>query len=263
MTYRIIALDVDGTLLNDDHCLTARVRESVRAAARGGAEIVLCTGRGRTGALAVLDELGLAGTMITHNGASIVESDARSVLFEKAIPTRLVRRYVDFLQARGIHYDMNTSFDLFVNRLGEEAALMYESLRARPILRPETEGLPEGMVKLSVYAPEALLDDVESIWRQWGHELQCIRSGTHFIDIQHAEATKGNSLEQLANLRGVPREEVLAIGNYYNDIGMLAYAGRGVAMGNAPTEVKAAADEMTAGNNEDGVALVLERLLGA
>jgi len=260
MKYRLIALDVDGTLLNDDHILTPRVRESVRAAAGKGTEIVLCTGRGSASAQPVLDELGLAGTMITHNGASIVDSVSRSVLFEQAIDHRLARRYLDDLQERGIHYDMNTSFELYVNQLSDYTALMYENMCARPILRSMEDGLPESTVKLSVYASEADIDAVENDWRGWEHELQYIRSGINFIDIQHPDAAKGKSLEKLAALRGIPREQVLAIGNYYNDVGMLEFAGLGIAMDNSPDGVKALADEVARSNNEDGVAQVLERL---
>lgn len=260
MTYRLIALDVDGTLLNDDHALTPRVRDSVRAAARGGAEIVLCTGRGSASALTVLDELGLSGTMITHNGASIVDSASRSVLFEQAIDPRLARRYIEELRKRGLHFDMNTSFELFVNRLDEETARMYSDMYVRPILRPIGEDLPEHTVKLSIYASEAEIDALEDAWRHWEHDLQYIRSGIRFIDVQHPDAAKGKSLEKLAAIRGVPREQVLAIGNYYNDIGMLEFAGLGIAMANSPEGVKAKADEETLSNNEDGVAHALGRL---
>ncbi len=261
MIYRLIALDVDGTLLNDDHVLTPRVRESVRAAARSGAEIVLCTGRGSASALSVLDELGLSGTMITHNGASIVDSATRGVLFEQAIDHRLAQRYIDELRKRDLHFDMNTSFELFVNQLDEQASRMYADMYVHPILRPIEDGLPKHTVKLSVYGPAADIDAVEDAWRNEEHELQYIRSGIHFIDIQHSDAAKGKSLEKLAAIRGIPREQVLAIGNYYNDIGMLEFAGLGIAMDNSPDGVRAKADDTALSNNENGVAHVLERLI--
>ncbi|WP_123041194.1 Cof-type HAD-IIB family hydrolase [Cohnella candidum] len=260
MTYRLIALDVDGTLLNDAHEVTPRVKEAVRAASRNGAEIVLCTGRGSTSALPVLKELGLEGTMITHNGASIVDSASRTVLFETGITPELAERYIAYLRREDIHFDMNTSFDLFVNRLEDHVAEMYGSMFARPILRDAVEGMPEHTVKLSIYAPKEVLDTVENEWQQWTHELHYIRSGDNFIDVQHPHATKGKSLEKLAGIRGIPREQVLAIGNYYNDIGMISFAGHGVAMDNSPAEVKAEADSVTLSNNEDGVAVALERL---
>jgi Cof subfamily protein (haloacid dehalogenase superfamily) len=259
MNYRLIALDVDGTLLNDHHELTSRVRKAVRTASEQGVEIVLCTGRGSTSALLVLQELGLQGTLITHNGASIVDSETREVLYDTVISPEHAIRYVSFLRERRIHFDMNTAFELYVEGLAEDAAEMYRKLLARPIMREVHQGFPERMVKLSIYGRKEVLDEVETEWLEWQHELQSVRSGDYFIDVQHLHATKGKALEQLASLRGIPREQILAIGNYYNDIGMIAYAGWGVAMDNSPLEVKAEADEVTVSNNEDGVALVLEQ----
>jgi len=257
----IIALDVDGTLLNDDHELTPRVRDAVRSAARKGAEIVLCTGRGSISALPILEALGLEGTMITHNGASIVDSATRTVLYEAEISHELAQRYVDYCLERQIHFDMNTSFELYVYQLDDAVSRMYDNHKARPTLRPVRAGLPEHVVKLSVYDEnKARIDAVEEEWRLWQHELQCIRSGDCFIDIQHPQATKGDSLARLCELRGVSRTNVVAIGNYYNDIGMITFAGHGVAMANSPQEVLAAADEVAPSNNEDGVAVILERL---
>ncbi|WP_372632657.1 Cof-type HAD-IIB family hydrolase [Cohnella sp.] len=261
MNYRLIALDVDGTLLNDDHELTPRVRQAVREAAEQGTEIVICTGRGSTSALGVLKELGLQGTMITHNGASVVDSETREVIHDTAITHERARRYMDFFKGRGIHFDLNTAFDLFVEDLNDDAAAMYDNLLAQPIRSSFAESLPERLVKMSVYAPKEVLDEVELEWKSWTHELQTIRSGDYFIDVQHPNASKGQALRWLAEQRGIPRESVLAMGNYFNDMEMLEFAGWGVAMDNSPDEVKAAADEVTVSNNEDGVAVVLERLV--
>ncbi|RKP54323.1 HAD family phosphatase [Cohnella endophytica] len=261
MSYRMIALDVDGTLLNDHHELTPRVREAVRSAEAQGAEIVLCTGRGSTSALPVLQELGLKGTMITHNGASVVDSETREILFDTAIAPDLALRYVAYCRERGIHFDMNTAFDLYVEAMEEEAEKMYRNLKAKPISRQSGEAFPQGLVKLSIYAPKLTLDRVETEWSEWEQELQFVRSGDNFIDVQHLHASKGKALERLAIMRGIPREQILALGNYYNDIGMITFAGWGVAMNNSPEEVKAEADDVTVSNNEDGVAVVIEQLV--
>ncbi|MFC5470036.1 Cof-type HAD-IIB family hydrolase [Cohnella suwonensis] len=258
MNIRMIALDVDGTLLNDHHELTPRVREAVREAAKRGAEIVLCTGRGSTSALPVLRELGLKGTMITHNGASVVDSESRAILFDTAIPHDLASVYVNYCRERGIHFDMNTAFDLYVEALGEEAGTMYRNLKAQPINRDKEEAFPEGLVKLSIYAPKEVMDGVEAEWGKWKQELQFVRSGDNFIDVQSHDATKGKALERLAAMRGISRASILALGNYYNDLGMIDFAGTGVAMDNSPSEVKERADAVTLSNNEDGVAVALE-----
>jgi len=261
MRYKLIALDVDGTLLNDDHELTPRVKQAVTAAAAAGAEIVLCTGRGSASALSVLAQLGLSGTVITHNGASVVDGETREILSESQIREEDVLRYVELCRERGIHFDLNTAFDIYVEQLGEQESAMYDRMLSKPILRSRGESLPERTVKISLFASKEDLDELEAHWKDWTHELQTIRSGDYFIDLQHRDASKGTALKQWAEKRGVLRAEVLAIGNYYNDVGMLQYAGHGVAMDNSPAEVKAAADEVTLSNNEDGVAFVLERLL--
>ncbi|SFB41245.1 hypothetical protein SAMN05216312_107224 [Cohnella sp. OV330] len=261
MKFKLIALDVDGTLLNDDHELTPRVKQSVTAAAASGAEIVLCTGRGSASALSVLAQLGLSGTVITHNGASIVDGESREILQESPIGLEEVERYLALCRERGIHFDLNTAFDIYVEQLNEQTASMYARMLSEPILRSREDLYPERTVKISIFAPKEDLDELESHWQDWRHELQTIRSGDYFIDLQHREASKGTALKQWAEKRGIPREQVLAIGNYFNDLGMLQYAGHGVAMDNSPPEVKAAADAVTASNNEDGVALVLEACL--
>jgi hypothetical protein len=261
LKYRLIALDVDGTLLNDNHEVTPRVKAAIQAASRKGAEIVLCTGRGPSNTFPVLRALGLQqGTIIGHNGASIVDSSTRKVLHEAVISPDLTRGYIADLRQRGIHFDINTTFETFVERLNETVARMYAALHVKPISRKLHEGLPSGVVKLSAFASREQMDEVEEAWRRKEHELHYIRSGDEFIDVQHPDATKGKSLERLAAMRGIRREEIVAIGNYFNDIAMIAYAGIGIAMANSPQQVKAEADEVTLSNNEDGVAVALERL---
>ncbi|MFC5653415.1 Cof-type HAD-IIB family hydrolase [Paenibacillus solisilvae] len=257
MKVDLIALDVDGTLLTDDHILTPRVREAVREAASNGAEIVLCTGRGPTNALPVLDELGLSGTLITHNGAATIEAERREVLHQYGIESIEVARYRDFCVRFGYHFDMNTAFEMMIEGLSPEADAMYKRYEAQPAWREAGTPLPEGLVKFTVFGSKDEIDTVESIWGGWSSGLQHIRSGDFFIDVQHLEASKGTALRELARNRGIDPSRVMAIGNYYNDIGMLQFAGIGVAVANSPDAVKAVADVVTLSNEEDGVAVAL------
>jgi Cof subfamily protein (haloacid dehalogenase superfamily) len=109
------------------------------------------------------------------------------------------------------------------------------------------------MVKLSVYNEQLVMDQIEADWRAMNSPLSIIRSGHRFIDIMHAEASKGHALRRLAEDAGIKQEEVMAIGNYYNDSEMITYAGLGIAMDNSPELVKLQANETTSSNNEDGV----------
>ncbi len=259
--YDMIALDVDGTLLNEQHVLTQSTRKAVRQAAEGGAEIVLCTGRGPSNTFPVLEDLGLTGVIITHNGSATVDAAKKELLHHYPMEASLLAPYIAYCRQNGVHYDVNTPFDLYIESAAREAEAMYANYRITPIKRAADDRLPEGLVKLTVFGEMAVMDKVQAEWEAWPPGLQRIRSGDFFIDVQHAEASKGRALEQYAALRGVDRSRVLAIGNYYNDVGMLEYAGLGIAMDNSPDAVKSSADAVTLSNDEDGVAAALHAYL--
>jgi len=261
LRYDLIALDVDGTLLNERHVLTPGTREAVRQAAEAGAEIVLCTGRGPTNTYPVLDDLGLTGVIVTHNGAATVDAAWRELLHHYPMDAVMLAPYIDYCRMHGVHYDVNTAFDLYIEDASPEVTAMYERYRITPLKRTAGSELPDGLVKLTVFGDKAVMDKVQTDWEAegWPAVLQRIRSGDFFIDVQQPEASKGKALEQLAKLRGVEQGRVLAIGNYYNDVGMLEYAGLGIAMDNSPDDVKRSADAVTSSNDEDGVAKALRR----
>lgn len=260
MNYRIVALDMDGTLLHDDHTLSSPNAEAIRKAAAQGMEIVLCTGRSPISTLPYLEQIGLEGVVITHNGAATIASEGRRVLHRFDIPSAGLEPYIQYCRENGVHFDINTAFDLYVDKLNEltpEMLDLYRQFLIEPKQFPGWTGLTDAPVKLTMSGQKDEMDRVEHELNQWTHEHNFIRSGDYFIDIMHKDATKGNALKQLAAMRGVPREQVLAIGNYYNDMTMIQFAGLGVAMDNSPLEVKAAAQEITLSNNEDGVAATL------
>lgn len=260
--FDLIALDVDGTLLDDEHLLRPATKAAVQEASRRGIEIVLCTGRGPLNTIPVLEELGLTGTMITHNGAAVVDAATRRVLHQSGFTHELVLPFIDYCRRGGHHFDICTAFELFTEGLTPETKEMYSLFDIKPVMRTAEEPLPEGLVKLTAFGGQAEMDHVQAEWESWGNiSLQVIRSGIQFIDVQLAAASKGQALAELARLRGYDRSRVMAIGNYYNDVGMLEYAGLGIAMDNSPEDVKAAADAVTGSNNADGVAEALQKYL--
>ncbi len=259
LNYDLIALDVDGTLLRDDHGLTVAVRDAVQETAARGAQIVLCTGRGPSGALPILGELALGGTVITHNGAATVKSEDRSIVNEFAMEPGQLMDFVRYCREHGLHFDVNTAFDIWVEQLSPEAALMYSRFHAEPIVGNFEQEFPKRLVKFTAAGPKDQLDQVEKEWGAWSVGLKAIRSGDLFIDVHHPEANKGMALKQLAESRGIEPARILAIGNYYNDITMLQYAGMGIAMGNSPDAVKLSAQAVALSNSEDGVAHALRQ----
>lgn len=257
LRYRLIALDVDGTLLNEAHELTPGTADAVRRAAAAGAEIVLCTGRGPSNAFYLLEELGLSGYLITHNGATNVHSEDRRLVHGFSYPLEQIQGIIDYCRETGIHYDVNGVFELYADRVSLEAQAMYDKFGLVPQRLVRLGDMEGPCYKMTLFGKPEELDRLAGEWERTGCSLAPVRSDACFIDIMHPDASKGNALRNLAGLMNIPREQVLAIGNYYNDIDMLCFAGLGIAMANSPKEVKEAADEVTLSNNEEGVRAAL------
>lgn len=256
MKFKLIALDVDGTLLNDDHQLSEENKAAVAEVTRQGGQIVLCTGRSPQNSIPFMEEMGLSGYVLGHNGAATVSVGDRKVLHQYGLDARGLDPYIEYCRRHSIHFDVNTAFDMYVDNvenLTQEAHYMYEHFRIMPVTLPAWEDFREPIVKFTVFSKADILDEAQREWATWGEQYNILRSGEFFVDFMHPEASKGNALKHLAAELGIPQEQVLAIGNYYNDISMLTYAGLGVAMDNSPVEVKAAADAVTGTNNDNGV----------
>lgn len=164
--------------------------------------------------------------------------------------------YIQYCREQGVHFNINTVFDLYVDDLAgmmPEMLDLYAQFLIEPKQLPSWDALEDAPVKMTISGQKEDMDRVEAELGLWDHQLHYIRSGDYFIDIMHQDATKGSALAKLAELRGIAPEQVLAIGNYYNDLSMIQFAGMGIAMDNAPIEVKAAAQEVTKSNNEEGV----------
>lgn len=263
MKYKLIALDVDGTLINDDHELSPGTVETIRAIAAQGTEFVLCTGRAPGSSIPYMEQLGLDGYVITHNGAATVDVGTQEIVHQFAMNPFGLEPYMDYCRKHNVHFDINTTFGVFVENaagLSQDALALYRQFMIdAPQELPLWEQLEDPIVKFTIAGRMDELDRIYSEWSLWTQEFNMLRSGDFFIDLMHKEASKGAALQKLAEKRGIPAEQVMAIGNYYNDLTMLTYAGLGVAMDNSPLEVKAAADAVTASNNEEGVKLALQR----
>ncbi|WP_284640883.1 Cof-type HAD-IIB family hydrolase [Paenibacillus silviterrae] len=260
MKYRIIALDIDGTLLNDQYEVTEATIRSIERIHRAGTQIVLCTGRSPENSIPIMNKLGLEGVLITHNGAVTVQTPGFQVLHQFSFPIGKVEPLIRFCREQEVHFDVNDAEHLYVERAGEEEAAMYEKYMVRPVVTADVLQLRQPMVKLTVFGSEERMDEVERQWLESGlpEGLVMIRSGIHFIDVMLEGVSKGTALEKLAEQLQVGREAILAMGNYYNDIDMIEFAGLGVAMDNSPDAVKEAADLVAPSNNEDGVSRILQ-----
>lgn len=264
--YRLIATDLDGTLLRGDGTVSPRTREAlVTAAARGAAHIVV-TGRSVVWTKDILAGLGHTGLAVCGQGGQVYDAGAERVLTSVTLDRSLARLAVSKIEA-----ETGAGLLIAAARDGADGGVV-----VGPGYREQGKGLPAvrcadaeelwaaPLNKLYIQHPR--LDDDElaqAALRVAGDLVSITVSGRDLVEMLPLGLSKAKGLSIAARRLGVPARETIAFGDMPNDIPMFAWAAHGVAMADAHPELRAVADEITASNEADGIALVLERLLAA
>lgn len=260
---RIVALDLDGTVIDRDGALTDRVRDAVRDVAASGREVVVATGRSLVATLPVLDQLSLLhGYAVTSNGAVTVRLDPslpdgyevfNMVVFDPAPALRALREHLP--NAVYAVEDLGFGFRL-------TAPFPDGELIGDLTITPFDELLTEPVTRVVVRSPEHTSEDfIEIVERLGLHGGTYTVGWTAWLDIAPEGVSKAHGLELVAKELGVDASQVLAVGDGRNDLEMFRWVGHAVAMGQAPPEVQEAADRVVATVEEDGLAQALEPLL--
>ncbi len=262
-TIKLIATDLDGTLLRQDKVISARTQQALQRIQAAGVVVVPVTGRPVRTLRPTARELGLTGLAICSNGAVIYDLDQERILEHMTIAAEVASELV--VQLRQTVLGVYFAVERGLQHMGVEPG--YLSLRQRALLEEviEDDALAlcrQPITKLIVRHPElgaeALLQIVQELA---GEKVLATHSGFPFIEITAAGVHKASALAALCARLGIRPEEVIAFGDMPNDLEMLAWAGRSFAVANAHPDVLAQADEITLSNLEDGVAVVLERLM--
>lgn len=262
MTATLVALDIDGTLLDHDEHLSDRVRKAVQSVSGNGTRVVLATGRSIHGTLPVTERLGLVrGWVICSNGAVTVRLDPDRpegheitdvVTFDPGPALAVLREYLPTaliaVEVVGHGHLLTAPFP-DGELSGPHRVVPFEELRGIRTTRV--------VVRSIDHSPQEFLEVVR---RTGLHDVNYAVGWTAWLDLAPVGVSKASALERVRQRLGVRPEDTIAIGDGRNDLEMLAWAGRGIAMGQATEDVIAAADEVTATVTEDGVALVLEAL---
>jgi hydroxymethylpyrimidine pyrophosphatase-like HAD family hydrolase len=268
---RAIFVDVDGTLVGAVNSVSPAVRAAVCAARDRGCEIVVCTGRSRFTAEGVAEQLGEPGYLVTLNGSVALHLGTNEVLVREVLSIetalRAIRAMIS-LDAQVYVYEDALLPDPEQARVLYHPDLPIGPWAVPPRYRPYpgiTEGLPYEPVCVNAYGPREQIRQVSKALRAMlGPEIDLIHTGTARYDGVEAFASgvsKMRGAAVVAERLGVAPEEILAIGDHANDVEMLAWAGIGVAMGNALPEVKEAANWVTADLEADGVARAIEKFV--
>lgn len=262
---KLIAVDMDGTLLNSQHQVSPRNKRALEQAIAQGVEVVVATGRPRSDApLRILEQLGLQTPGIFVQGSAIFNADG-SLRFREDFDLALAQPVLELVRQQGYTLLVYDGQQIFVSERSE----------ATDVLIPMGEPVPEAVGSLEEALPTrpfhklVLLHSPEQIpaLREQLHssidleKLRVVQTLPNALEVIPLHVSKGSAVQHLMDDMGLQRGQVMAFGDAENDIEMIELAGIGVAMGNAYPSVKAVADYVTATNDEDGVALAIERFV--
>lgn len=263
LPYKMIVLDLDDTLLNDEHTLSKRNKEALMAAQELGVKVVLASGRPTFGMVSLAKELQLdqyGSFILSYNGSKIIDATTNEELFNSTISSEMAHRLYDLSRREGVSI-LSYKDEAIVIEEPNEYADIEATITGLPlqIVDQFKETINEPVVKAMMLAdPDVLVKVEQEMIKEVGEEVSVFRSKPFFLEFTALNVTKGTSLSQLTKKLGIAPEEVIAIGDSYNDITMIEFAGLGVAMGNAPDAIKEIANYVTDSNNHDGVAKVVE-----
>jgi Cof subfamily protein (haloacid dehalogenase superfamily) len=273
---RLLGVDIDGTLLNPEFQISPADMAALRRAHAAGVEVVVVTGRRHTFALPIVQQLGFDLWVISSNGA-ITRSLAGETFHRDLLPVDTCRRLCATMQEfRGntvLTFDKETKGAIVLEHMNELSASIQRWLEKNlqfidfviPIEDSLTRNPVQAMFCGSILRMQEALATLSA--SNLDEDITVLRTeyearDLSMVDVLNQGCSKGHALERWAHHRGIPREEVMAIGDNYNDIEMLAFAGVPFIMGNAAEELRREGWTVTLSNDQNGVAAAIEQVLG-
>lgn len=268
MDIKLIAIDIDGTLVDSNKNIRPRVKETIKQAQEAGKKIVICTGRPLSGAQRYLDELGLNNQddqyVVSFNGA-VAETTSGKTLFKRELS------YDDYMELELISRKLKLNFHAVgLDRIytaqrdiGHYTVYNSHIVNLDISFRTQEEMRNIPIIKCMYVDDEDYLDKMikSPLFKKMESKVTFSKTEPFYYEATAANTTKGTGLEVLCHELGIKAENVMAIGDQANDMPMIKFAGFGVAMGNSVTVTKENADFVTADCDHDGVAVAIEKIL--
>lgn len=265
MKYRLLVLDLDGTLTNQRKEITPHTRETLIRAQEAGVKIVLASGRPTYGIAPLAEELRLdefEGYILSYNGGQIIDWTTKEMIYENELDPKVYPYLHECARKNGfiiLSYkeeyivsedagDPYVQHEAFLNKMPSITVPNFLDVINFPVPKCLIVGNPEPLVVLE----QKMKQDLEG-------QMNVFRSEPFFLELVPNGIDKARSLSVLLDKLGLTREEMVAVGDGFNDLSMIKFAGLGVAMANAQEVVRQHADYITLSNEEDGVAAVVDR----
>lgn len=264
LPYRLIATDLDGTLLRSDNTVSQRSRDALAAAVAAGAAHIVVTGRSVPWTRHVLDDLGYDGLAVCGQGAQVYDAGAHRLLTSVTLDRQLAGLALAKIEAEVGTVAVAASRDGLAGEVLIGEGYVYHPELPVIHMKDATELWAAPINKLYIQHPGGLGDDeLARIAQEVAGDLVGVTmAGEGIVELLPLGLTKATGLSLAARRLGVTAADTIAFGDMPNDMPMFAWAAHSVAMANAHPDLKAVADEVTASNDEDGIAVVLDRIFG-
>ena len=261
---KLVAFDLDGTLLGPERLLRPRVLTAVRRMRELGVQGCIVTGRMYRAALPFVRELHFTAPVVCYQGAAVVDPQTDEVLLDTPLPNAEAMRALAYAHANGLHVQLYANDRYYCEERNRYSDLYAEISGVEPIVVPALRAQFESWDATKcvfIADPDVIFRHLEPVRALLGDRAYVTRSMAHFLEIMNAKVDKGKALEIVARRLGIALGDVLAIGDSWNDAPLLQAAGFGVAMGSAPPELREVADAIVSDVENDGVAEAIERFV--
>ena len=275
MEYKMICIDMDGTLLNSKKKLSEVNKLALKKAYDNGVHIIICTGRNSKSALYFANKIGIKSAIIVNNGAIVIDEDSEVLIFKEALEKEQCQKILELskkyktipnFHSLGKIY-LNSKFRKFINNIFFNRKVPEKYKIESIYLNEEKAWSSLFDEKKEVFGKCIMLDPSREKLKKLQGELdktnlfEITYSGKYCLEINSKGVSKGRAVKILGEHYGIKQEEIICIGDNGNDISMIKYAGLGVAMKNGTEEVKKIADYITDTNDNNGVAKVVEKFI--
>ena len=266
MNYKMIALDMDGTLLDESKNISSRNKKAIQKAKAIGKKVVIATGRPLVGIKWVLNELEINASddyVIAFNGALVQNVHTEDVIFQRTLSLEDYTYLYQFSQAYGVHIQALTESYVTTPVHNPYTQVEADINQIQTVLCDVHAFDPnETIVKVMFVDEKEKLDDIEKhLPEVLKSNYSVLRSAPIFLEFLNPEVNKGVGVQAIAAVENYDASEIICVGDAGNDIAMIEYAGLGVAMANASPSVKDVANHITDSNEDDGVAKVIETFM--
>lgn len=267
MTYKLIALDMDDTLLTTQKSISDQNKIAIKKAINQGIKIVLCSGRTHNAVMEYANYLDIKGSdqYIITNGGAIIEDMEGKIVFQKMMSNEFYREFVQFVHENKLQYNVvdNLGRTFTSNREWiDKYTIMQAYENANGLYFKEPVDLPSNfqIAKAIINGNKEKLDGIsEMVHERFDKDYFVVRTGVGFLEIFPKDVNKGQALIKLTNILNIDLKDCMAMGDRDNDIPMLKIVGKGIAMDNAMPDVKDVSDFVTADNNHSGVGMAIEK----